>query len=173
MENKLDIILKDNFITNTSLLYDFIINDIDFDKSMKSRWTASFGKSYDYNGMTYPAIDFPSIFNELLNEITNTVGFKPNNCLINLYHDGNSTMGYHSDNIEILTAGTGVAIVSIGSERVLRFKNKINKENIIDCVLGDGSLFYMDDKIQNEWLHSIPKSNTQDIRISLTFRNIK
>lgn len=34
------------------------------------------------------------------------------------------------------------------------------------------SIFYMADTVQNDWLHAIPKSDTTDVRISLTFRNI-
>jgi len=41
-----------------------------------------------------------------------------------------------------------------------------------DYTLSDGSLFYMNDDIQNHWLHSIPKSDETGPRISLTFRHI-
>ena len=82
-------------------------------------------------------------------------------------------MGYHSDNTDILTSGTGVAIISLGSTRTLRFKNKLDPSIIVDYVLDDGSLFYMDDAVQRDWLHSIPKSDTLSPRLSLTFRHIK
>jgi alkylated DNA repair dioxygenase AlkB len=166
-----NITLIPNF--NSGELFDFIINNCDFDRTMKSRWTTSFGKSYDYNGMTYPAIPFPDNFTELLNSINDTIGFLPNNCLINLYHDGNSSMGYHSDNTDILTTGTGVVIISLGSDRILRFKNKLDPNIIVDYTLSNGSLFYMNDEVQNDWLHSIPKSDTTSPRLSLTFRNIR
>ena len=55
----------------------------------------------------------------------------------------------------------------------LRFKNKIDKDNIIDYDLGNGSLFYMNDAVQLDWLHSIPKSFVVTPRISLTFRDIR
>ena len=116
-------------------LFDFIINNCDFDRSMKARWTASFGKSYDYNGMSYPAIPFPDNFTNILNSINDTIGFHPNNCLINLYHDGKSSMGYHSDNTDILTPRTGVVIISLGSDRILRFKNKLDGSIIVDYTL--------------------------------------
>jgi alkylated DNA repair dioxygenase AlkB len=144
---------------------------LDFDKSMRARWTASFGKSYDYSGKTYPYVPMPDFLNDLIPSISALIGFTPNNCLINLYHDGNSSMGFHSDNTDILAPGTGVVIISIGSDRILRFKNKDTK-NIIDYTLSDGSLFYMDDLVQDLWLHSIPKSDTDIPRISLTFRDI-
>ena len=82
-------------------------------------------------------------------------------------------MGYHSDNTDILSTGTGVVIVSVGSNRTLRFKNKNDNNNIIDYDLGNGSLFYMNDAVQLDWLHSIPKFDAAGPRISLTFRDIR
>jgi alkylated DNA repair dioxygenase AlkB len=114
----------------------------------------------------------PRFLDDLIPGIMDYVGFEPNNCLINLYHDGTSSMGYHSDNTDILSTGTGVVIISVGSNRTLRFKNKIDKDNIIDYNLSNGSLFYMNDAVQLDWLHSIPKSDAVGPRISLTFRDI-
>jgi alkylated DNA repair dioxygenase AlkB len=163
--------LIDNHIDYTDTLFNNLLN-LDYDKSMKARWTASFGKSYDYSGKTYPYVPMPDFLNDLIPGIINNVGFTPNNCLINLYHDGSSSMGYHSDNTDILSSGTGVVIISVGSNRTLRFKNKIDK-NIIDYDLNNGSLFYMNDLVQLDWLHSIPKSDAVGPRISLTFRDIR
>lgn len=159
------------FAADAASLFDSVIGHADFDRSMKARWTASFGKPYEYNGMTYPATPFPVFMLPLLDAIYAAVGFMPNNCLINLYHDGKSSMGYHSDNTDILSPGTGVAIVSLGSDRTLRFKSKAAGDTF-DYVLTDGSLFYMDDAVQSAWLHSIPKSDTMHPRISLTFRSM-
>jgi len=160
-----------NFI-NTYGLLDKLLS-LDYDKSMKSRWTTSFGKSYDYSGMTYPDTDIPDFLSNLIPAITNAVGFTPNNCLINLYHDGMSSMGYHSDDTSILSKGTGVVIISLGSNRILRFRNILDRTNIIDYTLNSGSLFYMDDTVQDNWMHSIPRMDVDNVRISLTFRNIK
>jgi len=165
------IILKESYIENSNEILG-LVSSLDYDKSMRSRWTTSFGESYDYNGMTYPSLEFPDEFNSILLKIKEDIGFFPNNCLINLYHDGNSSMGYHSDNTDILEENTGVAIISLGSERILRFKNK-SDGSTVDYNLTHGSLFYMDDTVQNEWLHSIPKESGKGIRVSLTFRKIK
>lgn len=163
--------LYPNFINNRNLLINLI--DLDYDTSMKSRWTTSFGRSYNYSDMSYPDTDIPDFLLDLIPSISNLIGFVPNNCLINLYHDGNSSMGYHSDNTDILFDGTGVAILSIGSTRILRFRNILDTDNIIDYILESGSLFYMNDYIQSEWMHSIPRMDADSVRISLTFRKIK
>ena len=160
------------FADDSDSLFDMILHAAEFDRSMKARWTASFGKPYDYNGMTYPAIPFTDMLADLADRVAAIVGFVPNNCLVNLYHDGRSSMGYHSDNTDILSPGTGVAIVSLGSDRTLRFKSKSDPDAIADYSLTDGSLFYMDAAVQDHWLHSIPKSDSMSPRISLTFRSI-
>lgn len=175
MDNGISLIdgsrLIDNYISNTTDLFNNLM-EIDYDSTMRSRWTASFGKSYDYSGKSYPYVEMPYFLSELIDGITSLVGFEPNNCLINLYHDGNSSMGYHSDNTDILADGTGVVIISLGSTRTLRFRSIADNTNIIDYTLNDGSIFYMTDLLQNEWMHSIPRNSSDEPRISLTFRKI-
>jgi len=62
--------------------------------------------------------------------------------------------------------------ISLGSERDLVFRNKINKETL-SIPQTNGCLILIDGKTQKNWQHSIKK--TQKIigpRINLTFRNI-
>lgn len=115
----------------------------------------------------------PSEINEICKMIEKRLKFQPNNCLINLYPDGKSKMGFHSDQIDILSVNTGVAIVSIGEERRLRFRQIEDKEIKYDFSLGNGSLLYMTQQVQKEWHHAIPKDDTSNPRLSLTFRSIK
>jgi len=103
--------LLDNHISNTKELYDNLMT-LDYDKSMRARWTASFGKSYDYSGKTYPYVPMPRFLDGLIPDIKVLIGFEPNNCLINLYHDGSSTMGFHSDNLKNDQTYTFVQIMS-------------------------------------------------------------
>jgi alkylated DNA repair dioxygenase AlkB len=138
---------------------------------MSSRLTTSFGVSYDYSGISYPYISIPNYLDDLVVRINDTIGFTPNNCLVNYYLDGRSRMGYHSDRTDILLPGTGVVIVSLGSTRILRFRN-INDRSIVDFTLRSGSLFYMTSDVQDLWVHSIPVSDTDNGRMSLTFRNL-
>jgi alkylated DNA repair dioxygenase AlkB len=106
-------------------------------------------------------------------EIETLLGFKPNNCLINYYLDGKSKMGFHSDQTDILEQDTGIVILSIGETRILRFKSIEHPDKLVDFSLSAGSLIYMTQEVQKEWLHAIPLSNTDNGRMSLTFRRIK
>ena len=161
----------DNFIDNDMFLFNTLIDTTDWDRRMSSRMTTSFGVSYNYSDMAYPDVLIPSYLDDLISRITDTVGFTPNNCLVNYYLDGRSRMGYHSDRTDILLPGTGVVIVSLGSTRILRFRN-ISDRSIVDFTLRSGSLFYMTAGVQDLWVHSIPSDDTDNGRISLTFRNI-
>lgn len=81
-------------------------------------------------------------------------------------------MGYHSDQTDILETDTGIAIVSVGETRTLKFRDIENPDHFLTYELTAGSLIYMTQEIQTIWQHSIPKSDTENGRISLTFRQI-
>lgn len=162
----------DNCIENPTELFDFFKTSIHWDERMVARKTASYGKAYDYSQIHYPYQAFLPEMEPLISKIQSVLHFKPNNCLINYYLDGKSKMGYHSDQTDILEKDTGVAIISLGETRILRFRNIENKAIIIDYPLESGSLFYMTSELQKEWQHAIPKSNTENGRMSLTFRKM-
>jgi len=163
----------ENFISNPFGLFDSLQKTVEWDERMSARKTASFGKAYNYSQISYPFQEFTDELKSIIVAIDKTLNFEPNNCLINYYLDGKSKMGFHSDQTDILYDGTGVAIVSIGETRILRFRNIENKELVRDYTLPSGSLFYMTNEVQEEWQHSIPKSDTEKGRMSLTFRKMK
>lgn len=161
-----------HFIDNPSELYQDLKNKVEWDERMFARKTASFGKAYNYSQINYPFQEFIPELNVIIEAIGNTLNFKPNNCLINYYLDGKSKMGFHSDQTDILYENTGVGIVSIGGTRILRFRNIENREIIKDFELPSGSFIYMTNEVQDEWQHAIPKSDTKNGRMSLTFRKM-
>lgn len=162
-----------NFIDNADELFEFLTSTVQWDERMTARKTASFGKAYDYSQISYPFQEFLPELTTINGKICRTIGFQPNNCLINYYLNGKSKMGYHSDQIDILADGTGVAIVSLGETRTLKFRNIDNTGHFVSFELTAGSLIYMTQEVQALWQHAIPKSDTENGRISLTFRNIK
>jgi len=124
---------------------------------MQARKTASYGKAYNYSQISYPFQDFLPELHDINQLILVELGFEPNNCLINYYLNGKSKMGFHSDQTDILEDQTGVAIVSVGETRILRFRNIEDRENVIDYELPSGSLIYMSQEVQDIWQHSNPK----------------
>ncbi|MGN8059771.1 alpha-ketoglutarate-dependent dioxygenase AlkB [Pedobacter sp. 22163] len=162
----------ENFIDNPSRLLNLLISTVKWDERMTARKTASFGKAYNYSQIEYPYQEFLPELEVINKKLKTVIGFEPNNCLINYYLDGKSKMGYHSDQTDILATGTGIAIVSVGETRTLKFRNIENPDLFINYELTSGSLVYMTQEIQVLWQHSIPKSDTKNGRISLTFRQI-
>ena len=76
------------------------------------------------------------------------------------------------DSVE-LEPGTGVAIVSLGAERILRFRRIDDKSITCDYLLPNGSLLYMPPEVQLEWKHGVPAQPETGSRISLTFRRLQ
>lgn len=162
-----------DFIDHAAELYQFLHDHADWDSSMAARKTVSYGKAYNYSQMSYPERPFIPEISWLPESITQALGFTPNNCLVNYYLDGKSTMGYHSDQTDILCDDSGIAILSIGETRTLRFRNINDKTLMEDYDLPAGSLIYMTQELQAEWQHSIPATDTLNGRMSLTFRQIR
>lgn len=162
----------ENFIDNPNELFDLLTSTVKWDERMTARKTASFGKAYNYSQIDYPFQEFLPELDSIINQLKPVIGFEPNNCLINYYLDGKSKMGYHSDQTDILETDTGIAIVSIGETRTLKFRNIENTDQYLTYELTAGSLVYMTQEVQAIWQHSIPKSDTENGRISLTFRQM-
>lgn len=93
-----------------------------------------------------------------------------NNCLLNFYETGDNTMGFHSDETTGLVSGTGVAIVSLGSIRDITYRSKSQPQIQRSFPLKPGSLLFMDDVVQENWMHAIKRQKDAGPRISLTWR---
>ena len=166
------IIYIENFIDNPNELFNLLTSTVKWDERMTARKTASFGKAYNYSQIDYPYQEFLPELDYIIKQLKPIIGFEPNNCLINYYLDGKSKMGYHSDQTDILETNTGIAIISVGETRILKFRNIENPDEFFTYELTAGSLVYMTQEIQTIWQHSIPKSDTENGRISLTFRKM-
>lgn len=162
----------ENFIEKPTEFFEHLRTNVKWDERMSARKTASYGMAYNYSQISYPFQEFTPQLNEIIELIDKALGFKPNNCLINYYLDGKSRMGFHSDQTDILFKDTGVGIISVGETRILRFRNIENPELKKDFQLPSGSFLYMTNEVQDEWQHAIPKSNTENGRMSLTFRKM-
>jgi alkylated DNA repair dioxygenase AlkB len=114
------------------------------------RHYTSFGAPYNYSNMTYPEVPMPGDLQEVCEAINQHSNFIPNNCLINNYVEGTSSMGFHSDSVAELVPGTGVAIVSLGETRTLTFRRTQQRDIRWGCPLPHGSLLYMPLEVQLE-----------------------
>lgn len=166
------IYLKPDFLSAPADLFFKLENEVIWDERMRARKTASFGVAYDYSQISYAPTAMPDFLQIICQALENELGFLPNNCLLNFYTDGNSSMGFHSDSTDELAAGSGVAIISLGSLRHITYRLKQDKNQEFLYPLPPGSLLYMSAAIQQDWLHAIPKETGAGARISMTFRKI-
>jgi alkylated DNA repair dioxygenase AlkB len=167
-----DVLCESCFVPEAGVLFAWLRDHTAWDERMRARLTASFGQPYNYSDMSYPPAPWPEPLLPILDALESRLGFRPNNCLANYYPTGEATMGFHADAVHELAPGTGVAIVSLGAERILRFRRSDDKAVLCDYPLPSGSLLYMPAAVQAEWKHAIPPQPGSEARISLTFRQL-
>jgi alkylated DNA repair dioxygenase AlkB len=138
----------------------------------KTAWYGDSDYLYTYSNITKQALPWTKELSGLKQMVEEFAGVKFNSCLLNLYHNGDEGMGWHSDDEESLGKNNTIASLSLGAERKFLFKHKQTKQ-MISFILEHGSLLIMKDATQRNWLHSLPKSkNIVQPRINLTFRTI-
>lgn len=138
----------------------------------KVGWYGNEEYAYTYSNATKHALFWTPELLELKNILEEKTATKFNSCLLNLYHNGDEGMAYHSDNEKSLGKNTTIASMSFGAERKFLFKHKQTKETVT-TFLEHGSLLVMKDETQTNWLHRLPptKKVTRP-RINLTFRTM-
>lgn len=99
-----------------------------------------------------------------------------NHVLMNLYRDGQDSMGYHQDNERELGFHPLIVSLSLGATR--RFLVRPHPASGIDAAplrfeLATGDVLLMAGRTQADWQHHIPKTRKQvGARLNLTFRTI-
>ena len=138
----------------------------------KVAWYGDLPFSYTYSKVTKHALLWTPVLKDLKSKIEKKTGEEFNSCLLNLYHNGNEGMGWHSDAEKDLKKEGTIASLSFGAVRKFAFKHKDTKEKV-DLNLEDGSLLLMKGTTQTHWLHRLPPTKkTHAARINLTFRTI-
>ncbi|MDQ8935543.1 alpha-ketoglutarate-dependent dioxygenase AlkB family protein [Acinetobacter rudis] len=139
----------------------------------KVAWYGNLPFSYTYSNTTKHALAWTPVLIELKKLVEHHTGETYNSCLLNLYHDGNEGMAWHSDAESDLKKNGAIASLSLGAQRKFAFKHKQTKEKV-ELVLAHGSLLLMKGTTQTHWLHRLPPSKRiHSARINLTFRQIE
>lgn len=138
----------------------------------KVAWYAAKPYSYTYSNTTKTALPFTDLLMELMSSIAERTGKSYNSCLLNLYHNGEEGMAWHSDAERELIRHGSIASVSFGAERKFAFKHKETGE-VRTLVLENGSLLEMKGTTQDHWLHRLPPTKKiRHPRVNLTFRQM-
>ena len=136
---------------------------------LEPRLTCYFGPAYRYSTIHWEAKEIPMVLFQLKQKIEILAKAEFNSVLCNYYRDGQDSMGWHSDNEKEMDSSV-IASVSIGAERVLRFKSRSDKETL-SFSLPHGSLLLMNN-FQENWQHAIGKVKSAYPRINFTFRKM-
>lgn len=138
----------------------------------KVAWYGDKNFSYTYSKIEKFALPWTKELLELKTLVEKISGENFNSCLLNLYHNGEEGMAWHSDAEKDLKKNGAIASLSLGAERKFSFKHKTNGYTK-SLRLENGSLLVMKGQTQSHWLHSLPKEKKVNTpRINLTFRSI-
>jgi alkylated DNA repair dioxygenase AlkB len=138
----------------------------------KVAWYGDSVYTYTYSNITRQSLSWTIELLELKALTEELTGAKYNSCLLNLYHDGDEGMAWHSDDEKELEPGGAIASLSFGAERRFLFRHRETKETI-ELALAAGSLLVMKGDTQTYWLHSLPKMKKVRLpRVNLTFRSM-
>ena len=176
------IIYLDN-VLNDKEIFDYLEKMTDFEGAEKytprlQKWYQSdqhyFSKLWKKKYKRWISKDYDKYLLELqkkIEDITNTyidTYVKFNSCLINKYRDGTDIIKPHRDAIESFGEYPIISNISLGAPRTIRFDSEFSES--FELVLKSGSLLIMAGSSQKYFKHSIPVSDNNDIRYSLTFR---
>jgi alkylated DNA repair dioxygenase AlkB len=136
----------------------------------KVAWYGDSNYAYTYSNVTKHALAWTEELLILKTTVEKLTDTQYNACLLNLYHDGDEGVSWHSDDEKALGSNPTIASLTLGAERKFSLKHKTNKQTV-SLSLENGSLFVMKGSTQKNWVHCLPKMKgiTQP-RINLTFR---
>lgn len=138
----------------------------------KTAWYGDSDYSYTYSGITRQARVWTPELLTLKSQVEKLTGSTFNSCLLNLYHNGNEGVAWHSDDEKSLGRNAAIASLTLGAERKFCFRHKRTRESV-SLILEHGSLLVMQGATQTHWLHSLPKSKkVKSPRINLTVRTM-
>jgi len=136
-------------------------------------WYGDAGKGYSYSGITMQPLPWTRSLIAIKQKIENVAGVNFTGALLNLYRDGEDSMGWYRDNEKELGINPVIGSVNFGATRL--FQLRIFKEkNIVKSIdLTHGSFLLMKGETQHQWEHRVPKTNKKTgARINITFRVI-
>ena len=170
--------------THAQQYYEILLNTIEwkhdeaimFNKHIitkrKAAWYGNSNYAYTYSNATKHALPWTKELMELKALAEKLSQATYNSCLLNLYHDGDEGMAWHSDDEITLAKEAPIASLSFGAERKFSFKHKQTKETI-SVLLESGSLLVMKGATQTNWWHRLPPTKKiHQPRVNLTFRTI-
>ncbi len=140
------------------------------------RLTAWYGDPdarYTYSGLTWEPLPWTDALTSVKTQLETATQLSFNSVLLNLYRNGQDSMGWHSDDEPELGKNPAIASLSLGATRRFHLQHRSNKTLKHPLDLTHGSLLLMQGPTQHHWRHQLPKSKrVTEPRINLTFRTV-
>jgi alkylated DNA repair dioxygenase AlkB len=137
-------------------------------------WYADSGKSYSYSGISMQGNEWTNTLLQIKKSIEELSQVTFNSALLNLYRDGQDSMGWHRDNEKELGLHPTIGSVSFGASRKFQLREYHTKDNLRTIDLDHGSFLFMCGETQPNWEHRVPKTTkVNSPRINITFRVLK
>lgn len=128
--------------------------------------------AYRYSGVSYEPLPWTPTVLALRQRIEEALRASFNGVLINLYRDGQDSMGWHADDEPELGPEPLIASLSLGAARIFAIRRR-PRGPILRLPLPPGSLLVMSGASQRDFLHALPPAAPlAAARINLTFRRI-
>jgi alkylated DNA repair dioxygenase AlkB len=130
--------------------------------------------AYRYSGFNMTPLAWTAVLLEIKRSVEKLSEARFNSVLLNLYRDGNDSVGWHSDDEPELGEAPVIASVSLGVSRDFSLRQKKPGAGKLKLRLDSGDLLLMSGQLQHNWQHQLPKTQLPvGERINLTFRLIK
>ena len=134
------------------------------------RMTAWFGDAdYTYSGICHRAAPFPAVVQRMRERAEAISGASYNAVLLNLYRNGNDSVGWHSDHEAGLGDCPTIASLSLGATRRFQFRHRRTKDTIT-LELSEGLWLVMAGETQRLWVHQVPKTTPRHHHAQLGHR---
>jgi alkylated DNA repair dioxygenase AlkB len=125
---------------------------------------------YNYSKQKASSKKMTPLLIQLLDYVNDVYQSEFNGVLVNKYKSGNEYIGKHSDDERMLDANAGVVMISTGTVRTFRIRNKITGKKI-DIPMETDKMYQMLGNFQKEFTHEIPvQKKVLGTRYSFTFR---
>jgi len=165
------------------------MNELTEEINWERRWVRLFGKrivqprlvcfqgdpgvKYTYSGDMHAAKGWHRAVSSIRDRLEHHCGVRFNSVLMNLYRDGNDSMGWHADDERELGDNPFIASVSLGGIRRFVLRSVVDRGNKFEIKPAHGSLIVMRGALQHHWQHQVPRTRRPvGPRINLTFRRV-
>jgi len=135
-------------------------------------WYGNENAEYRYSGVNHQPHPWTDVLLTIKQKIEDFYPCRFNSVMANLYRNGADSMGCHADDEKELGVNPVIASLSLGEQRLLKFRHQKSKR-VLDVILNHGDLLLMAGEIQHHWQHELPKTKKlKTERINLTFRKV-